>query len=217
MKNECCIVAAGPSEVYYRDGAFLIAADGGLAKLQTIGITPHLILGDFDSLGTPPPQTGIDTLTFPIEKDDTDTMLAIKEALARGYRRLYLSGGIGGRLDHTVANLLALGYAEANGAEAFLIGEGQTATVLTNGTAVFHRHCRGIFSIFSFGDIAEDVTLSGAKYPAVSATLTNRFPLGVSNAFTEGKEASISVANGTLLLIWEGMPSDLNDITRRSV
>jgi len=213
MKNECCIVAAGPTGIYYRNDAFLIAADGGLAKLEAIGVTPNLILGDFDSLPSSPHREGIETLTFPVEKDDTDTMLAIKEALARGYRRLYLSGGLGGRLDHTIANLQALGYAEANGARAFLVGDSQTATLLTDGTAVFHRHCRGIFSVFSFGDTAEGITLSGAKYPTDAISLTNRFPLGVSNAFVEDTETVISVSHGTLLLIWEGTPEDLKDIT----
>ena len=216
MKDECCIVGAGPSPLYWRDGAYLIAADGGLAKLQAVGITPDLILGDFDSLDGRPSDVIAETLTFPIEKDDTDTMLAIKEALRRGYRRLYLSGGLGGRLDHTIANLQALGYAEAHGAEAYLVGEGQTVVLLTCGTARFHRRCRGIFSVFAFGDTAEDVTVSGAKYPADAITLTNRFPLGVSNAFTEEGETVLSVKQGTLLLVFTGTPDDVQFMTGRN-
>ena len=128
MKSVCCIVGAGPSPAYVKDGAFVIAADGGLSKLQALGIIPDLILGDFDSLGSRP--AGDNVLTYPVEKDDTDTMLAIKEAIWRGYQTLYISGGIGGRLDHTMANLQSLLFARKCGVEAFLVGENEAVTAL---------------------------------------------------------------------------------------
>ena len=104
----CCIVGAGPSELYTVDGAFIIAADAGIEKLNKAGIVPDLIIGDFDSLGTRP--SGENVRVFPIEKDDTDTMLALKEAISLGYDTVIISGGLGGELDHTMANLQTLLY-----------------------------------------------------------------------------------------------------------
>jgi thiamine pyrophosphokinase len=206
MNRICCIVGAGPSPAVLAEGAFVIAADGGLEKLKDLGVTPDLILGDFDSLGEHPEADNV--ITFPVEKDDTDTMLAIKEALRRGYQTLWISGGMGGRLDHTVANLQSLLYAAVNEARAYLISDTQTATVLVSGEAVFSDKCQGKLSVFSLGDVAEGVTLRGLYYNAEDITLSNTFPLGVSNAFTD-EAAIVSVKKGSLLLIWDGTPEDL--------
>ncbi len=206
MSSICCIVGAGPSPAFVKEGAFVIAADGGLEKVKSLGITPDLILGDFDSLETRP--EGENVMTFPVEKDDTDTMLAVKEAIGRGYKTLYISGGVGGRLDHTVANLQSLLYAAEKGACAYLVGEKETVAVLTDGSVSFRDTCRGKISVFAVDAMAEDVTIAGLQYETVGVSLTNRFPLGVSNAFI-GKPASVSVKKGTLLLIWEGRPEDM--------
>ncbi len=206
MSSICCIVGAGPSPAFIKDGAFVIAADGGLDKVKSLGVVPDLILGDFDSLEIRP--EGKNVMTFPVEKDDTDTMLAIKEAIGRGYTTLYISGGVGGRLDHTVANLQSLLYAAEKGACAYLVGEKETAAVLTDGSVSFRDTCRGKISVFSVDAMAEGVTIDGLQYEVTDVSLTNRFPLGVSNAFIR-KPASVSVRKGTLLLIWEGRPEDM--------
>lgn len=206
MNRICCIVGAGPSPAVLAEDAFVIAADGGLEKLKDLGVTPDLILGDFDSLGDRP--TDENVLTFPVEKDDTDTMLAVKEALSRGYQTLWISGGTGGRLDHTVANLQTLLYAVNAGAEAYLISDTQTATVVTDGEISFSDTCRGKISVFSMGERAEGVTLIGLRYGADRISLTNAFPLGVSNAFI-GESATVSVAKGSLLILWDGHPDDV--------
>ena len=199
----CCIVGAGPSPAYICDGAYIIAADGGLSKLAAMGVTPDLILGDFDSLGRRP--DGDNVLAFPPAKDDTDMILAMREAVRRGFDRLYLSGGVGGRLDHTVANLQALALARDLGATAFLVGDAQTALVLTEGTVTFSENATGTVSVFSFDSLAEGVSLEGLVYGGADLLLTNRFPLGVSNAFC-GKTATVGIRRGTLLLIWDGGP-----------
>lgn len=208
MDPICCIIGAGPSSAYVTEGAFVIAADGGLDKLNALHITPDLILGDFDSLEDRP--MGENVLTFPVEKDDTDTMLAIKEAVKRGYKTLYISGGVGGRLDHTIANIQSLWFADRLGVRAFLVGQGQTLTVLTDGEASFSADCRGKISLFSMGDRADGVTVKGVKYETEGITLSGSFPLGVSNEFT-GRAAQVKVEKGTLLLIWEGLPCDLTE------
>ena len=178
---------------------FLIAADGGLKHLQKLGIRPDEILGDFDSLGYVP----ADSRVFPVEKDDTDAMLAARRGLERGFREFLFYGSLDGpRLDHTVANFQTLQFLADHGASGYLIGKHQLATVVKNGSILFPAGCEGTVSVFCLGADAEGVTLRGLHYPLENGTLTCGFPLGVSNHFT-GKAASVTVEKGSLLVIWD--------------
>ena len=178
---------------------FIIAADGGLAHTQQLGIVPHEILGDFDSLGHVPEGANV----FPVEKDDTDAMLAVRRGLSLGYREFVLYGSLDGpRLDHTVANFQTLQFLADQGAAGFLAGTGYLVTVVKDGTLVFPAGCAGTVSVFCQGKDAEGVTLEGLYYPLKDGRLTAGFPLGVSNHFT-GKKAEISVRNGSLLVLWD--------------
>ena len=183
----------------------IIAADGGLCHVEKLGLTPHVILGDFDSLGYVP--TG--SQVFPVEKDDTDAMLAVRQGLDRGFREFILYGSLDGpRLDHTVANFQTLQFLADRGAQGCLVGLNSIVTVIKNGEISFPAHFRGNFSAFCMGADAKNVTIRGFHYPLEGGTLTCGFPLGVSNHFT-GKTATVSVQNGSLLLIWDranGLP-----------
>ena len=111
MGQICCIIGAcGPGEILVpdRERTLVIAADGGLRYLEEQAITPDLVVGDFDSLGRVP--EGGNILRHPVEKDDTDTMLAVKLGLAQGCDTFLLYGCTGGRPDHTYANYQTLGY-----------------------------------------------------------------------------------------------------------
>lgn len=202
----CCIVGAGPSELYIENGAFVIAADAGIEKLNKAGIVPDLIIGDFDSLGTRP--SGENVRVFPVEKDDTDTLLALKEAMSLGYDTAIISGGLGGELDHTIANLQSLLYASERGITAFLTDGITTATVVSD-SITLGKDNSGRCSVFAFGGEARGVCISGLKYEAENVTLSPSFPLGVSNSFI-GEEASISVESGRLLIIYNGKPNTEN-------
>lgn len=178
---------------------YIIAADGGLAHTGALGLTPHYIMGDFDSLGYVPENAE----TFPVEKDDTDAMLAVRHGLQLDYRRFLLYGSLEGpRLDHTVANFQTLQFLADRGAEGYLIGKTQMVTVIRDESVSFPAGAKGVLSVFCMGADAEGVSLSGLRYNLENATLTAGFPLGVSNHFTE-KEAKISVKNGSLLLIYD--------------
>ncbi len=181
------------------DRDFLLAADGGLRHLQKLGLTPDGILGDFDSLGYVP----ADSTLFPVEKDDTDSMLAVRQGLQLGYKRFLLYGSLDGpRLDHTIANFQTLQFLADRGAHGYLIGEQYMVTVVKNGKLTFPKEASGILSVFCMGADARGVTLTGLQYPLENATLTAGFPLGVSNHFT-GTPATVSVADGSLLLLYD--------------
>ena len=184
---------------------YIIAADGGLRHTKALGINPHAVLGDFDSLGYTPEGANV----FPVEKDDTDAMLAVRRGLTQGFREFFLYGSLDGpRLDHTVANFQTLQFLADNGAWGYLVGEQTLVTVVKNGTIAFPEGTEGTISVFCLGSDARGVTLEGLYYPLSDGTLTAGFPLGVSNHFT-GQEAKISVKEGSLLVLWDrqnGLP-----------
>ena len=176
----------------------LIAADGGLRHFEKIDRAPDVILGDFDSLGYIPDGARV----FPVEKDDTDVMLAVRHGLAAGCREFFIYGGMDGkRLDHTLANLQALVFLKDHNARGFLLGHHQIATAIRSESLIF-ENAKGILSVFAIGEPAEGVTLRGVQYQLENGMLTADFPLGVSNHFTENI-SRITVKHGTLLVLWD--------------
>ena len=182
-----------------KKGDFVIAADGGLQHTKKLNIRPDAILGDFDSLGYTPEGANV----FPVEKDDTDAMLAVRKGLQLGYREFLLYGSLDGpRLDHTVANFQTLQYLADHGASGYLVGKEYLVTVVKDGSLFFPAGAEGTVSVFCMGADAEGVTLEGLYYPLEKGTLSAGFPLGVSNHFT-GQQAKISVTKGSLLVLWD--------------
>jgi thiamine pyrophosphokinase len=180
-------------------GDYVLAADGGLRHLQALGITPDGILGDFDSLGYVPEGAQV----FPVEKDDTDAMLAVRHGLSVGYREFVIYGGLDGqRLDHTVANYQTLQFLADHGAMGYLVGKDYIVTVIRNETIRFPATAEGILSLFCLGPDAEGVCIRGLQYSLDNGTLTGGFPLAVSNHFV-GTEAQICVTDGSLLAMWD--------------
>ena len=208
MMGTCIVFCAAGFDALVEPVAsddFIIAADGGFVHTQKLGITPDIILGDFDSLGYTPDRANV----FPVEKDDTDAMLAVRRGLQLGYRKFVLYGSLDGpRLDHTVANFQTLQFLADRDAAGYLVGSGQLVTVVKNGSLSFPAGMEGTISVFCMGKDAEGVTLEGLYYPLENGTLTAGFPLGVSNHFT-GAAAAITVRNGSLLVVWDrqaGLP-----------
>ena len=178
---------------------FVLAADGGLRHLQKLNINPDGIIGDFDSLGFIPEGAQV----FPVEKDDTDAMLAARKGLQLGFRDFIFYGSLDGpRLDHTIANFQTLQFLADRGAKAYLVGRDYIVTVVKNETISFPAEAEGILSLFCLGPDAKGVTLEGLYYPLTDGTLTSGFPLGVSNQFT-GNESAITVKDGSLLAMWD--------------
>ena len=203
MEKICYIFGAmDPENVFFatKNTQLIIAADGGLRHLEARRIVPDYIVGDFDSLGRIP--AGDNIIRHPVEKDDTDMMLAIKTGLSLGCRTFVLYGGLGGRIDHAYANYQALCYLAERGASGWLLGGGNAVTALRNGTLRFPASCSGTVSVFCTSSTAQGVTLEGLYYPLREATLTSAFPLGVSNQFT-GVPAVVTVRDGTLLVMWQ--------------
>ena len=178
---------------------YVICADTGYAHALNSEITPDLIIGDFDSYrgGLP---SDIPVITMPSEKDDTDTGLCISYAMEQGFDDITIYGGLGGRLDHTLANLQLIAAAVQKGISIRLTDICNEVYAVCCDTIEIPRKENCYISVFSASDSSEGVSLSGVKYTACNISLTSTFPLGVSNEFAEDK-ATISVADGTLLII----------------
>ena len=205
--KRCFIYAAGSFfglRERPRPGDLQIAADAGLRLCRELGRTPDLVLGDFDSMDVS--EAPADALRVPVEKDDTDTGLALREGLRRGCREFFIYGGTGGRrLDHTLANLQSLAFLRENGARGWLYDRDFVYTVIKNETLTLRREVDwGLVSLFALGDRARGVTLTGLQYPLDHAELTCAFPLGVSNHFAE-ERAAVTVEDG-LLLVGQELP-----------
>ena len=209
MKGKCFIIGAGDLtvgslEVGERD--LVIAVDGGLSYCSVLGVEPDLILGDFDSVSQEEAKT-IEMLEkqipervirLPREKDDTDTLAALREGLRRGYRDFRIYGGTGGRFDHTFANIQCLLFLKKQEAVGYLVDGNGMILVLEDESVEFQKGLEGYLSLFSLSQESLGVTIQGMKYPLNRAVLRNDFPLGISNEFT-GEKAVISVEKGQLV------------------
>ncbi|MGN0520045.1 MAG: thiamine diphosphokinase [Candidatus Fimenecus sp.] len=201
-KPDCVIFAAGDclpkAQVmpYLSEKPYIITADAGYRYAQEIGCMPHLILGDFDSGACP--TTEIETLCLNPIKDDTDSAVALKEAVRRGYKQIVLFGGTGSRLDHTFANFDLCAYAKTQGVDFTVADAHHRVFALQNETQILPRDDSKYISIFAFGG-ACTVTLKGFYYPLEHYTFTPFCGMGVSNEIT-AQTAEITVYDGTALV-----------------
>lgn len=203
--KKCAIIGAGEITSYdfvkpfIEKCDFVISADGGYDHLKRMGIYPDLAVGDFDSI------TGKiiapKVITLPKEKDDTDTIFAAKTAIQKGYNEIYLFGMLGGRLDHTIANIQLLLFLSENNIKAFIIDLNTILTVIKNQEISISPSDNYLFSVFSLTEKSEGVTIKNAKYELSDYNLKNNFPLGVSNEFIHSQNALIKVILGALLIV----------------
>lgn len=178
----------------------VIAADGGYRYTQELGVTPDLIIGDFDSLGKAPDFPNV--IKLKPEKDETDLAEAVEIGIERGCTEFRIYGGTGGkRTDHTIANLQLLAYLSCKKLHGFLYGENEIFTAITDTQISFPSSMSGYISVFAHSNTCEGVTIKGLKYELDNYALTNNIALGVSNEFT-GTESFIKVKNGTLIIVY---------------
>lgn len=177
---------------------FYICCDSGLKHREGLGIAPDLIVGDFDSHANP--HLPVETLVLPREKDDTDTVFAAKEALARGFRQFLLLGVTGGRLDHTLGNLSLLLMLHAGGVPTVALDDYSEMQIVAD-KPVLVEDRYPFFSLLNISGLARGVTIRNAKYPLLNAEITCEYQYGISNEVLPGRTAEVSVREGRLLLI----------------
>ena len=198
---KCIIIGAVPLDmenIKLEDQDLVIASDGGYINCQKLNITPHLLVGDFDSLDTLP--TDVDMIKYPTEKADTDTLLCLKEGMKRGYSDFILYGCVGERIEHTIANIQLLAWGIKRSINVELITNNIYMKLLKAGDTVdLKASFKGYISLFSYSKNST-ITIMGLKYPVKRKHFTNYYPLGIDNEVTD-TDAFIKIHQGQVLLI----------------
>ena len=177
---------------------FIVFCDSGLKHLEALQVKPGLIVGDFDSHDNP--HLDVETIVLPCEKDDTDTVFAVKEAVKRGFDNFLLIGVVGARLDHTLGNVSILLYLDSIGKKKIIIDDYSEIEIVSNEPA-YVEDSYAFFSLINITGTAKDVTIENAKYPLEHAEITCEYQYGVSNEVIPGRTAKIIISDGKLLLI----------------
>lgn len=205
QKKRRCVIAGGADIHNYayireklRADDYVIFCDSGLKHLNKLQVTPALLVGDFDSHENP--NLSVETIVLPCEKDDTDTVYAVKEAVKRGFDDFLLIGAAGGRLDHTLGNVSILLYLDSLGKRGVLIDDYSEMEIVSDKPVLIDEHY-AYFSLLNITGCAGGITITGAKYPLQKAEISCEYQYGISNEVLPGKEAQVSVSSGKLLLI----------------
>lgn len=200
-----CVIVGGAEINNYeyirsclRKDDFTVFCDSGLKHLEALQVTPGLIVGDFDSHENP--HLDVETVVLPCEKDDTDTVYAVKEAVKRGYEDFLLIGVIGARLDHTLGNVSILLYLDSLGMRGDIFDDYSEMEIVSS-SPVSIDDSFAYFSLLNISGTAKGVTVENAKYPLQNAQITCEYQYGVSNEVLPGCTAKVSVREGKLLLI----------------
>ncbi len=179
---------------------YVIAVDGGLRSLEEVGRKADLAMGDFDSYGSVP--HGLRTVQFSCEKDESDMELALLRAKKLKFTDVVIFGGLGGRLDHTLANISLFAHFSEEGINVCAVGKRELLVFLT-GPDVFESPAReeGTVSVFALNDKVKGVFERGLQWELDDVELTNRTSLGLSNAF-KGEAVMIGVEEGTIVIFY---------------
>jgi thiamine pyrophosphokinase len=187
---------------------FVIAADSGYLTAKRLGVKPDLLLGDLDSLDrsqlSPHELDEMQKIIVSPIKDDTDTQLAADTAIARGADEIFIVGGLGGRLDHTLSSVFLLEYLAEKGIACRMTDGQSDVRILRGGeTLTVKKSGRKYLSLVSLTDECRGVTISGVYYPLEKADLTRKYSWAVSNEIT-ADAAEISLSEGVMLVIEAG-------------
>ena len=159
---------------------------------------PDLIVGDFDSHENP--NLDVETIVLPTIKNDTDTVFAVKEALGRGFEDFLLLGVVGARLDHTLGNVSILLMLDTMGKQAKIVDDYSEMEIVSDKIAEVDDFWQ-YFSLLNITGVAEDITITNAKYEIQDAEIDTDWQYGVSNEPLPGQTTQIKVGNGRLLLV----------------
>ncbi len=202
---KCYIFCSAPIEDYsflnkfdFGDG-MVICADGGYAHAQKLGIVPDLWIGDGDSLGGQPVEAE-EKLELPVKKDNTDTDVAVMEALRRGYKEIIIIGALGGRIDHEFSHFCLLKKILDNGAKGIILDEKNEITMENKNFMVFPNEKKHI-SFFPFGGDVEGFSVKGLCYEAEDMTLSCGEVQASSNCFMGEAMGEISFSKGFVLVV----------------
>jgi thiamine pyrophosphokinase len=188
-----------------RPDDLLIAADGGSAHFQALDLTPHVLIGDFDSLSETDLERlgsrGVEILRHPAHKDFTDLELALQYAERREAGEIWVYAALGARWDHTLVNLLLPAAADLQKSRIVLIDGPQEIRLIHSGESLeVHGKTGDILSLIPLRGDAHGVTTEDLEYPLFGETLFFGSTRGVSNVFLRDA-ASVRLERGLLMCV----------------
>lgn len=193
------------AKVYIKPTDYIICADGGARHALALGLKPHIILGDFDSLSKDLREElsgkSIEWIRYNKEKDETDSELALAHAIEKGYKTILLFGVLGSRLDHMLTNIFALDYLTRLDADVTII-EGRKEIRLIHDHIQLHGKTGDLVSLIPFREAAKKITTKNLQYPLTDEDLLFGYSRGISNVFIQ-PTVEISLKGGALLVIHE--------------
>jgi thiamine pyrophosphokinase len=189
-----------------RPGDLIVAADGGTRHALAAGVSPHIVIGDLDSL-PPDVQAQVESagaciVHFSPNKNETDLELALLHAAQAGVTEIIILAALGGRLDQTIANLLLLTLPELRGIDVRIVEGHQAAFLIPaggDGVLIEGQPGDTVSLIPLRGDV-EGVTAEGVEWPLHDDTLRFGQARGVSNVLTAG-QARVRIRQGLLLCV----------------
>ncbi len=202
--KRCVIIGGAPItdyqriKKYFRSDDYFIFCDSGLKHKEKLSVEASLIIGDFDSYKKP--ETDIETIVLPCEKDDTDTFFAAKEGLKREFNEFLIIGAIGGRLDHSSGNVSILLYLYNHNKKAMLIDDYSVMNIVGSDPEYIDKEFL-YFSLLNVCGNAKDVNIENAKYPLKNATVNCEYSYCISNELVNDEPAKVYINDGKMLLV----------------
>jgi len=182
---------------------YLVSVDGGLRHLKSLGLQPHLVVGDLDSISAGEiielERDNVRIQRYPIDKDETDLELALLAVLKEGYRTMRLVAALGGRLDQTLGNLFLLTRSELSGCDIRL-EDGIEEVFIIRASEKIPGQPGDTVSLIPLVGNVNGVVTRGLRYPLHGETLWFDRTRGISNVMLEN-QAVVEVASGVLLAI----------------
>lgn len=209
MQRKCLLISGGElnNPDYYKDKlidfTYVIAADGGARHARRLGLIPDLVLGDFDTLTAEEladlQHNGVKTERYPVDKDYSDTHLGLLKAVELGCNDILIIAALGGRLDHTLANIMLLALPQADQARIRIMDENQEILLIRK-EAVLEGEKGTKVSLLPLCEKVTGIFTSGLEYLVPQNTFIMGIPNGISNVMT-GSKARIQIESGLLLAI----------------
>lgn len=212
MKENRCIIFSGGSfenpgfyKCFIQENDYIICVDGGLRYAHSIGVKPNLVVGDMDTIShkeleDTTEHLNVKVIRYPREKDFTDTHIALLKALELGYKKIIILAALGGRIDHTLANIMLLALPEAISADVRIIEKNQEICLIRN-----KEELKGvpgqIVSLLPLSKEVKGINTKGLYYEMKKGTMCMGVPIGISNIMTE-ESATVELEKGLLLAIY---------------
>ena len=200
-----CVIVGGADiknynriKTYIREDDYVIACDCGVRHLDALGVQADLIVGDFDSYKGVL-ETEAEVIRLPKEKDDTDTVYALREGINRGFDEFLLLGVVGNRFDHSFVNVAALLKLDSLRKKALIVDDYCEMEVVSDTAFVTSEY--PFFSLLNISGEENEISIENAKFGLNHGSISSEYQFATSNEVLPEKTVKITLHKGRVLLL----------------